>query len=1611
VKSHANQLTARPVLRPVHQRSQQPSFVFPPATVSGSEHSDVNTRKPFTEVQRNSVWSGTQVSRTPTRARRTSSTGHGMQWTDSTPRRPASHHRAQSLSTVDDHAKSQRPEAGAFKVVIDRSEATRPKTAGQPSSSLPTLEVPIPHYRLGTPRFSSRGTAFLRSSIYTRTSTNEDIRSSVFSKGEYDRLFPAPPGMESRSVLFRRHSYTSQQPHYIRIAPLSGVTSSSAALPSPVFPQSKEPITPSIFGALASNPDDPAIVRYSNSGEITAATPARIIAQITSKSIVDYELVSDFFLTFRSYLSSHDLLAYLLARFHWAINGFDDDGRVIRVRVFAAIRHWILNYFVYDFVVDRDLRVQFCDKVNDIGREVCGRTAKIASDIKLIMDLKKCWNGRCALYWDSLEFENDGHAETDIIPGGIAGSRDSQLSHPNQMNRGVIDAMPPQIGAVLAGEDSKASLHNWFEDIAQEGHNEHLNHKQQTSVASAHILPTSPTSEQSVHITSCSVPARGFKWSMPASGRAAGAHPVPVESLTRESSKRARPGHGHKRSGSFSDALRDHRAPLPAAKVELHDVQPQMAYLDAGSLIRGHLFLPGLPYVDTVAPTTPITELPSVHPCKLGIDGMLAATMKPNAVTNPGMRTLLGSIRRALSTKQSGSNHASTRGVSVPSAPSLAGKSSTLPANVIHRAEERRKLKETGSHGHLRIDLLAGEIAGSFKKAVEENPYVDVMPESSIGIASGNERAQPSPGVAFPTGHARPRNDYRQPSQVTLGSRSMTMMDGTGLDLPLMSGALSEHNAVPSLEDTSDPRTLTLSTTPPSQIAEMVHQIPQEHQENISVAGGRFLKLDQTILPDSGLVQAHSSARSLKVSPGGCSEPSIPARGKSLKSTRSGTISLRRYESFQSGMTRHFLEPSFHTSATSDVGADYTNEVFVRAPARMLRRRPGGNLRAIQDVHTLEQQPRPRSTGSITTYSDSMSGSALYMTAHRSPGGAATARHSDSAGTVTAVSVGEPVSMMQSRSSQPPLRPSFEAAIIHFSNIPDDADGGIESALLKLEGRYELGESQKSLELALDQQANPGSEHQATVDHDTAKHPNCHKTVTEETSSVTPEPLVDQESSNEPRIIAPGTSGRSTLRGQSPIFRLPTSPTAQSEDSYNSTPLLERGLSNKSMKRRKPNREWSEISMPRPLFSRHQSAADTGLDSSDPSIDYVEETDSIRKIAGTSTFAQRSPTTDSFLLDEDENLSDLSSEISMEVIDREETTDRYYKPALQFSPDSLVSGTGMLSHPLRHPPSPPMTMENALSPKSHQSHMPFQYRLPTPNPSPTSRTRQHNMYLPQSKLGPDPSLGHVYETTVRAPGVSEHQPFIIGYESEALAQQFTIIEEDALSEIDWKDLVDMSWHHTSPACLNWVEYLRAEEPKGIDLVTARFNVMVKWALSEIVLTRNIDERARTIVKYIHVAHHARKCHNYATMLQLTIALTSIDCSRLTKTWELVPYAETQILKELESLVQPVRNFHNLRMEMETANAEEGCIPVLALYIHDLTYNAQKPSQIAGTRDGEPLVNFERYRTAASIVKSLLRLIDASTKYTYQPVEGLIERCLWMAALPDEKIRTLSKELE
>lgn len=1391
--------------------------------------------------------------------------------------------RSLSQSTIETQLANERLDSGAFKIVIDRPDSAPKDDTSQPH--FPVIEVSIPHYRIGTPRFSARGTAFFHNSVYTRSSVHVDGGSSVLTPAEYERIFPKPPGIEAHAVVSRRHSHAAQ-PYAYSIISNGGGRSMAPALATHLY-EPREPITPAVFERLALSPNDPSIVKFSPiNRDIIAASPARIIAQITSEKFLDYELLSDFFLTVRSWLSTHSLLSYLLARFEWAINRFDDNGRIIRVRAFAALRHWILNYFSYDFVTDRELRVLFCERLNALTKLIKSRDHS-ASDLKLIADLKKCWNGRCLVYWDGPASAADGQQDVDIQPGGILGSRDSELVHHSQLRSttslpAALSVNPAQVTACAT------SISTWYSVVMDTRELQAQAHNRQSAAGTLQSLPRSPSSEQSNPVLSCSIPAKQLKRVLPYANKAPGTQPVPHNTDGRRvcpaapsstAYEPARPVAVHRRSGSFSDAARDKRAPLSSEVPTSSEAIAQELY-QGNSMLRGQVVPPGPPFV-TVAPTTPISELPRLLPmAESSVNGGEGPCNRKLVVHNSApTKGIIGNIRRALSGKHAGVSPATQDVAPVPFSPLTAGKSATLPLNIMYQASSNGHMEAFRSQS--RVDLLAASTYDAFQKATA--PPLEEPDNADIVL--GDEAPQPSQSsewqssaIAESSRHLLPeplRPDLsRLTSGVTDSSQSILIMDDTGLNIPNLTGF-----RIPRAPETASTSRENLRATP---VAFLPGSASAQHTEGDEGRGARDMSHQSNKFMGSRSLINPMEHDARPVSSAGIMPRSRPSAVTRNMSTGSASLSLRRCASFQSTFGKHVAGNSINTDAPSDSSKRMTKET----PERMLRRRPGGDLRANQNVHDMEGPRRPKSAGSIATYSESMRGSQMLgfgekitrtFIARKSPDEVLY----DLAGPQVGGRREDMPSYVRTHSSQHALkRPSFQACVAEFARIPDDDEGGVAATLLKLEGKYispvhspaPPASSQSSKERS---PAAPQPEEQVRVT----------ELATDSSSSASAAHLEDEEillrgqvlQEDEPAVNSQAVPRETVI---STVY-------SESEDSYNPIPILAR--------------VGGEDTSP---------SLDKGKDkcSNKDGEMRIDIPNGERRLKRGSIAP--SATTDSFLLDEnDEFLSDVETEASAETIDGNSKTNRWLngtnRPMSEPKENAVLLGQ-------QHPPSPPMTMENALSIHSQARQAHDQRKPPTPDPSPVSQHVEPNILASK----PTDALE------------LKHMPFILGCDSELLAQQFTILEKEALKEIDWRDLVDLRWHNTTAAPTNWVDYLMAHDPLGIDLVTARFNIMVKWALSEIVLTDNLEERALCIMKYIHIAQQARKIHNYATLFQITIALTSTDCTRLSKTWDAVPTAEKEILQDLEMLVSPRRNFHNLRSEMEKANADEGCIPVV-----------------------------------------------------------------------------------
>ncbi|KAL4957278.1 hypothetical protein BDW69DRAFT_40363 [Aspergillus filifer] len=1411
--------------------------------------------------------------------------------------------RAHSFSTISEQRSVSRAgESREFRVVIDRAD-DRPKSAD--GTSLRHLEVPLPNHHMGITRFNT---------------TNVLLPSSTQSMEVWNST---------------RNTYLNDPVHH-SFAPsiFSGVSAmdlsrGAAVSPEPVIYDPGDTIKPSIFETLVTLMDDESVVRYvSGTKNISAATPARIVAQISSESFMDYELVSDFFLTFRPYLSAGSLLSLLLARLQWAINRLQEDGRIIRIRTFAALRHWILNYFVDDFVPDFKLRAHFCETINRLYDSVKARHGGGVSDLKILIDLKRCWHGKCSTYWDTPDHHIPYNSpDRPIDPGGDEPAAGDDLQNIAPTHSAQITGQPENRNPPML-----------------------THHDRKGSSATAKSMPTSTNSDWSAPAISCSLPPKSPKrHSMPFSSANA-PHPVPrpigsshppTTPLSPNSARRIPCyGHSHKRSGSFSDSFRDDRAPISLPHFDNKSATSSQEPCYLGGLIRGELYPPVKSYMTMMAPPSP--PLPSV-PGGMRLDRWNTDSPSKQPTSGSGVKAVIGSIRRALNPK----NPAPGASGFTKEHPAR-GRTSALPPHVASNLNVHRERKPNPpTKRPARIDLLCDEALQQYRRASGEK----------VDSPVAHDEQQQVPLDASQHSFLLPPNKTQ--SHITGGSQSIVIVDDTGAGVPVMSGGVGN---VPMALD-QPPSFLTAESSPTTPKAQTFLTSSQA-----STTGA-----DEYSLPiyyDETSMRQSRSTRLGRSGPASQRSFSID-RGSSFWRKPSSSLGLRKYASFQSGFSRQRPPPESEAGISeSDAGSSILDLAKPAGPT--LRRRPGGNLRRMQTDVGAAGPRDSASAWSDVTYQSSIADSTNTL------------ERTDSRPQSSLVPPKPRFSLLKTHSSQL-IRRSFESAIARFAQIPDDEDGGIESALLKLEGKW-TGEPVNN---ASDATAGPSQPQE---------HANKPARVRDGMAQPEYYPRSSTPVKGNQKLGGPHSQAHTQLN------RPYSESIVDSEDSYSSIPLLERGLSDESMK--KPMQDDIPAGLRvqvRPVASQ------SDMGSSHPSIDVVRKTESMTRIPrGLTLPVPRHRQRGS-------RLSGLSSELSMDLIDPDEAEET----RLSFDTRSLNESSATIPpHPLAHPPSPPMTVQNHLSVGSRRASMNaghVQAQHLTPDPSAVHKTaeRSNLASLDMRHVSGDilcRSEADRHLSVLTTASGAQHVPFVLSCESHILAQQFTLVEMAALGEVDWRDLVDMKWNSGPPFTTSWVQFLMDEDRRGIDLVVGRFNLMVKWVLSEIVLTLDINERARTITKFIHTAAHARVIYNYATMLQIAIALTSTDCSRLQSTWALVSLEDRRTLKDMELLIQPVRNFHDLRVEMETANVQEGCIPFVGLYIHDLTYNAQKPAQVAATREGEPLINFERYRTTARIVKSLLRLIDASTKYNIEPLPGVVERVLWIASLSEDQIQLRSKLL-
>lgn len=128
--------------------------------------------------------------------------------------------------------------------------------------------------------------------------------------------------------------------------------------------------------------------------QLLAATRARLVAELTSE--IDSRLLSDFFYTFRAFMTTRQLLNLLINRFQWALEEPktpQDEAlrRIVRVRTYVVIKTWLSTFFEADFLRDRTLRTALTTWLNALSADP--RLPERPADLTIVKSLRKIVRG------------------------------------------------------------------------------------------------------------------------------------------------------------------------------------------------------------------------------------------------------------------------------------------------------------------------------------------------------------------------------------------------------------------------------------------------------------------------------------------------------------------------------------------------------------------------------------------------------------------------------------------------------------------------------------------------------------------------------------------------------------------------------------------------------------------------------------------------------------------------------------------------------------------------------------------------------------------------------------------------------------------------------------------------------------------------------------------------------------------------------------------------------------------------------------------------------------------------------------------------------------------
>lgn len=239
-----------------------------------------------------------------------------------------------------------------------------------------------------------------------------------------------------------------------------------------------------------------------------------------------------------------------------------------------------------------------------------------------------------------------------------------------------------------------------------------------------------------------------------------------------------------------------------------------------------------------------------------------------------------------------------------------------------------------------------------------------------------------------------------------------------------------------------------------------------------------------------------------------------------------------------------------------------------------------------------------------------------------------------------------------------------------------------------------------------------------------------------------------------------------------------------------------------------------------------------------------------------------------------------------------------------------------------------------------------------------------SQYIPADTPLPPSNMSKSQIAALKNWKMGGSNPTILEFDPLELARQLTIKEMTIFCSILPEELLGSEWTKRSGS--NAVN-VRAMSTLSTDLSNLVADTILHYD--------DAKKRAVVIKHWIKIAHRCLELNNYDSLMAIICSLNSSTIVRLKKTWDIVSQKRKDMLRALQAVVEPEKNYAVLRRRLH--DHVPPCLPFVGTYLTDLTFvdagnPALKQLPGVGNDEGMSVINFDKHTRTAKIIGELQR---------------------------------------